>query len=457
MKLSSSLNLTDLLAILTLWLSSFTRVSLGRFRALITCIRIPSTCRWSELLEALSTQVCLPADLIEYVSVNEAVWPPHSDVTIGDGDHCQVAVSRLPVSALDWPGDSCRSLCPHDISIVTFFADLNGVCRRFDGYGASDLDLVICHLNQLDNFKHPLVGHLVPWDPNHLEPCRKLFIVTEDLPVSELVPMLVVLDLPDLNQAWQVDSFRPSYLGLEVLARFPESRKFNVLANGRCIHSAGAAFGPGSCIVCEVIDSETASDPFDFSEGMQALISWISIPSGVVDSPIQQRSVGTGDAPCPCDRWCADPLTSDIPASSSHDHDGKDGKVVTLALEAVLPLTQVPAVLPVPVPLILTVDFGTRLRTMQCCLHKELPEGMQIHRSTAIEFLQRSDPECGDSPDQVWRHELYIDGSASTDHCAWAVVHVTRHHSGQRRFVGLLAGNVHSRIAGSALDWCPAA
>lgn len=67
---------------------------------------------------------------------------------------------------------------------------------------------------------------------------------------------------------------------------------------------------------------------------------------------------------------------------------------------------------------------------------------MQVHRSTAIEFLQRSDPNCCVSLDPVWRHELYIDGSASTDHCAWAIVHVTRHHSGQRQFVGLLAGNV---------------
>ena len=188
-----------------------------------------------------------------------------------------------------------------------------------------------------------------------------------------------------------------------------------------------------------------------------------------------------GAAPCQTDRWCAAPPSH----ASSKRHDGNRIRVgqaggpdytednsglcsdrhnlpgastaVPISLEAVLPPSDRLCSQSVEIPFVQDCNLFQSLANMDWSLSPSLPEGMQVHRTTAIEFL-RHDP-CFSSCDAApVRHELYIDGSASLEHCAWSMIHVHRFADGTRTFVGLLAGNVvlspehHQWIGAQNLD-----
>ena len=147
--------------------------------------------------------------------------------------------------------------------------------------------------------------------------------------------------------------------------------------------------------------------------------------------------------PCPCDRWCTDPGPS-VPLRGSEPTTPNtiQNKAVAISLEAVLPATQRSSdYSSIPVPLVQSVDLYASLSQLQVVTCPDLPEGLRVHRATAIEFLNQSYSGNG-AQAEFSRHELYIDGSATADHCSWALVHVHRLSDGTRQFVGLLADSV---------------
>eukprot|EP00434_Breviolum_minutum_P033403 symbB.v1.2.029555.t1/scaffold3245.1/size65031/1 len=177
-------------------------------------------------------------------------------------------------------------------------------------------------------------------------------------------------------------------------------------------------------------------------------------------------SAGTsGAAPCPGDRWCAAPPSTassrgsrrswtrggqnggpdytedNLDLCSDRHHHSGSSLVVPISLDAVLPPPSVENAIPVKIPFVQDCNLAKSIANIEWQVMPSLPEGMQVHRSTAIEFL-RADPGCGVPNAVPLRHELYIDGSATLEHCAWSMIHVHRFADGKRKFVGLLAGNV---------------
>ena len=168
---------------------------------------------------------------------------------------------------------------------------------------------------------------------------------------------------------------------------------------------------------------------------------WTGSPFGDLPSPDQsaQKSVTPGEAPCPGDRWCDDPGVWEI---SSQQLCRPSSTAVTISLDAALPQSSPSIGSSVTIPFVNGGDLRTSLTNASWCLSPSLPEGMKVHRSTAIEFLQYDHCPSGEIDVPFARHELYIDGSASLEHCAWALIHVYRYADGTRKFAGLLAGNV---------------
>ena len=220
------------------------------------------------------------------------------------------------------------------------------------------------------------------------------------------------------------------------------------------------------CICCDTAAEKDHDGVFPFSEGMQKLLTWMSSTT-VSDVSSAGTSGGEGGAaPCPGDRWCAAPpshassrgsrrswtrggqnggpdYTEDnLDLCSDRHHHSGSSLAVPFSLDAVLPPPSVENAIPVKIPFVQDCNLAKSIANIEWQVMPSLPEGMQVHRSTAIEFL-RADPGCGVPNAVPLRHELYIDGSATLEHCAWSMIHVHRFADGKRKFVGLLAGRLH--------------
>ena len=227
-----------------------------------------------------------------------------------------------------------------------------------------------------------------------------------------------------------------------IACRFPASQSLVVQVDGRDTHSIPRPRGPGTCVCCGVSLDTLPTDEFPFITGLQLLLDWMSGEQAGDRSALPTVSVGPGEAPCPCDRWCADPVPPDLQSAlASSNPMASVTPAVTLSLAAVIPEHGVSSTSPaVEIPLVCSTSLATDLAHLKVQLLPELPDGLRVHRSTAIGFLKGSP-----SPlvlADFCRHELYIDGSATLDYCSWAVVHVRCLVDGTRNFAGLLAGNV---------------
>ena len=177
------------------------------------------------------------------------------------------------------------------------------------------------------------------------------------------------------------------------------------------------------------------------------------------------------EAPCPCDRWCADLSAGTVsfggsdadkfctwmqhqaPCSKAPTND--EAPAVGIRKEVAPPKVQISleaslnSYLPPPDEDRVTIQIH-REQWMALLRHCEvvlasLPEGVKLHPSTA-KALSLCSP-CMD----IARTLIYIDGSAGDVAAGWSVVVVYEGHGGETQFAGCICGNVCTNEA--APDW----
>ena len=440
-------------------------------------LRLPYNCTGQEATQALCRSFRFSVSQVSSLTAQGVAWPNEDLRQLEDGDICSVRLHGVKgchqSEVVPYLGHEC-----HTERIYTFVADVNDTYRRFDLVACNDAH-ACDRLAGL--FSGPIQFTLVGWDPSHLDSCRRLFLVSQQPEAVALWPALFVLELPDDKHVWQVCHLDPQHPFQSVCQRFPKACPLSLTVNGRALSSCTTLAAPGMCICCDTAADKDHDGVFPFSDGMQKLLTWMSSTT-VSDVSSAGTSGGEGGAaPCQGDRWCAAPpshassrgtrrsrtrggqnggpdYTEDNMdlCSDRHPHS-RSSLAVTLSLDAVLPPHSVENATPVEIPFVQDCNLAPSIVNIQWQVMPSLPEGMHVHRSTAIEFL-RDDHEC-DFPNALpLRHELYIDGSATLEHCAWSVVHVHRFADGKRKFVGLLAGNValspedHQWIGAQHLD-----
>ena len=182
----------------------------------------------------------------------------------------------------------------------------------------------------------------------------------------------------------------------------------------------------------------------------------------IAPSASEGDSVSLGKAPCPCDRWCADPgfdtvyfgadcvakfcswMDRQVPvgsksmvtsSSSAFDKALILTPRVQISLEASLtcgsqPAHQHGATVPI------YKDFWAELHHNVELKLAPLPDGIKLHPATA-KALSR----CGSCQD-ICRSTIYIDGSADELVAGWAIVVVHEGSRGEIEFAGCLCGVV---------------
>ena len=428
---------------------------------MLSVLRVPRTCSWPCLVRSLNTQLGISGPRIEAVRLDDASWFSDSNMALEDGAHCQIFVSDPLVESPTCLAD-VGLWCPvvGSAPLRTYIVDLPHMPSRIDLVGPGNLAPLLAFIRSTATWPDCVRLHQVRWDPNDLEPCRKLFLMVGAPVDDHQVPMLVVLHKNIMQQAWQVCYLPHTNLQPAVACRFPASRSLGIQVDGRNIQVSAQYSAPGACICCEVLGDATPPEDLPFAKGMQLLLDWMSPLPACDHTAPQPESVGFGDAPCPCDRWCADPVPTDSQvATESMRPISTDSHAVTLSLAAAIPEQATAQTSPVvDIPLVRSTFLATALANLQVELFPELPDGLKVHRSTAIEFLKHQSPSSVSSASELSRHELYIDGSATLDYCSWALAHVQLFEDGTRSFVGLLAGNVtidpdsHDWIGAQSLD-----
>ncbi len=406
-------------------------------------LRLPLFCDGRRVIAELFLQLGIDESMVESFLVEESPWFLDTSGSMADGDYCKVIVTHDPFldnASHEFYG---KPDVPGIPSLATYLVDLGPVTRRIDIVGPHDPQLVIDQWQVFSEQTLPLRHFRVPWDPSHLEFCRDLFILAECQPLKEQITVLLWLAISDEKQVWQTCSLQADDLGKAIGCRFPESARFQCLINGCDARTYTADAVSGSCVFCDAAVPLGSLPRFPFTDGMNKLIDWISDDCLTQCPASHAASRVKGDAPCPCDRWCADPGSSD----PGHDTSTRtpvaaSTRAVPILLDAVIPdRSTLPPCSAVPVSLLHSADLSTSLSQMQVVLCPDLPEGLTVHRSTAIEFL-KCNPCKGVAQADFLRHELYIDGSATAAHCSWALVHVHRFADGTRSFDGLLADSV---------------
>ena len=415
-------------------------------------MRLPRACTWGCLVRSLDHQIGVPLSYIESIRFDGSPWFLDSDAVVADGAHCQVILSELldtdtiklgvvPVCSPAGGLDQLR----------TYVVDLPHLPARIDVVGSYNLEPLMDLFRSLACWPTWVRLHQVQWDPNDLEPCRTLYLLAS-APVDDAhVPMLVVSTTNERSQSWQICYLPPRYLLAAVACRFPASQPLCTTVDGHDSWSLPVISAPGTCVCCDTLVVTSPPVDFSFVQGMKDLLDWMSTTPDCT-AP-QAVSFGSGEAPCPCDRWCADPPPPDLqPESLLSSSMSTASHAVPLSLVATIPdphiCNESP---PVKIPLVRSTFLGTAIANLNVRLCPELPDGLKVHRSTAIEFLKQS-PSCvSSSAGCVSRHELYIDGSATLDYCSWALAHVHLLEDGTRRFVGILAGNV--TLDPDSLEW----
>ena len=408
-------------------------------------LRVLKTCTWDDIVGQLIQQRQVLPSEIDSISVDKCPVFQDSVVALDDGAHCVVILST-PLSDGFGGFATIESRSPIALThgITTYIHEFPHLPSRYDVVGPHEPERFLAMLQSRTLEQQPVCMHRVKWDPNDLEPCRNLFLLDVS---SQGVPdesMLFVLRLHDGKQAWQICRLSPDHLLAGIANRFPDALKFLTLADGIDVQLHNVSAQPGTCIFCDSDAKASCGVDFPFTKGMQLLLDWLSTPQACPQPDSLVESSENGDAPCPCDRWCADPASVDhLPPVQCSTEPSKKPSAVPISLAAAIPDScQVNAPPKVTIPLIQSGAFGPKVANLNVKLCPDLPDGMRVHRSTAIEFLKKT--TCPSAWEIPHRHELYIDGSATGDHCSWALVHVHRWSDGSRHFVGLLAGCVPS-------------
>ena len=168
-------------------------------------LRIPRCCSWPCLVRALHTQLGVPTSHIEAASFDNAPCFHDTTSTVADGAHCRVIISEALVGdfphltevAMWRPVDGCTSLS-------TYIVDLPQLPSRNDLVGQGALEPLMALFKSRPTWPQLVRLHRVRWDPNDLEPCRKLFLLACAPEDASHVPMLVFLKINDTQQAWQI-------------------------------------------------------------------------------------------------------------------------------------------------------------------------------------------------------------------------------------------------------------
>ena len=290
-----------------LYLGETTMVPQGLF-----VLRVSRLTTWDGLLEQLSIQGKVSSDEVESIRIDGSTVFHDTQKIIDDGAHC-VVVIREPCS-----DGFCGSLIV-EISgpvalpgmITTYVHDLQFAPRRFDVVGTPDPEKLLAKIVPENAAQRTLCWHQVKWDPNDLEPCRNLFLLDDDSHEDGLAPMLLVHHQLDGRQAWQVCHLPHDRVPSSLSSRFPDASQHRILIDGRDALGFSAIAAPGTCIFYDSTVGPSPGGEFPFTQGMQCLLDWLSTPS-LFRRPVGQVvAFGNGEAPCPCDRWCADPAPSD--------------------------------------------------------------------------------------------------------------------------------------------------